>query len=123
MIDNLWVYSVKKRLNVVKMKIETNSRVMTLRFEKNCFKSWRKIINIAIDQSPWSHKLPRLAESSYAPLRKNNKVRLMIDGELYFKNVAEELMKAQSEIFITDWWLCAKYYLIRPVNLNVESDQ
>jgi phospholipase D1/2 len=41
----------------------------------------------------------------------------MIDGEMYFRNLAEELARAQSEIFITDWWLCPKYYLMRPVCL------
>lgn len=72
--------------------------------------------------SPWSSKLERFAESSFAPLRKGNRVRLMIDGESYFRNVAEEISKAQYEIFITDWWMCAKYYLVRPITLNKRHD-
>lgn len=46
----------------------------------------------------------------------------MIDGEMYFRNVAEEIAKANSEIFITDWWLCHKYYLIRPICLASKQD-
>lgn len=51
-----------------------------------------------------------------------NRIRLMIDGEMYFRNVAEELSRARSEIYITDWWLCAKYYLVRPVRLASKHD-
>ena len=46
----------------------------------------------------------------------------MIDGEMHFRNVAEEIKKAESEIFITDWWLCAKYYLVRPVSMTDPED-
>lgn len=46
----------------------------------------------------------------------------MIDGEMYFRNVAEELKKAESEVFITDWWLCPKYYLVRPACLTDQED-
>lgn len=46
----------------------------------------------------------------------------MIDGEMYFRNVAEEISKAEYEIFITDWWLCPQYYLIRPVSITNKED-
>lgn len=54
-------------------------------------------------------------------MRHGNKVKVMIDGELYFKNLAEEISRAQSEIFITDWWFVEKLYLVRPVCLERES--
>lgn len=44
--------------------------------------------------SPWSGNLDRIVEDSFAPVRKGNKVKLMIDGEMYFKNLAEELRNA-----------------------------
>ena len=34
----------------------------------------------------------------------------------YFSDVYDGLMKAQSTIFITDWWLSPELYLKRPVN-------
>ena len=70
-----------------------------------------------MENSPWSAKLERFVQDSFAPLRKENKVRILIDGEMYFRNVAEALRNAESEIFITDWWLVSKYYLERPVRL------
>lgn len=59
---------------------------------------------------------------SFAPLRRGNKVRIMIDGEMHFRNVAECIRKAESEIFITDWWLTAKLFLERPVRLTDPVD-
>lgn len=47
----------------------------------------------------------------------------MIDGEMYFRNLADALEKAESEIFITDWWLCPKYFLVRPVSLLSKTDK
>jgi phospholipase D1/2 len=104
------------------MKIDTNNRRLNLKFDIPTFKSWRKKINFSIDYSPWSHKLERFVESSFAPIRKGNNIRLMIDGEMYFRNVADEISRAQSEIFITDWWLCPKYYLVRPICLASKAD-
>jgi phospholipase D1/2 len=46
----------------------------------------------------------------------------MIDGDMYFRNVAEEIEKAEHEIFISDWWLCPKYYLVRPVSILNQED-
>ncbi len=46
----------------------------------------------------------------------------MIDGDMYFRNVAEEIEKAESEIFITDWWLCPKYYMVRPISIINQED-
>jgi phospholipase D1/2 len=66
--------------------------------------------------------MERFIESSFAPVRRANAIRLMIDGEMYFRNVAEEISKAQSEIYITDWWLCSKYYLVRPISLASAQD-
>lgn len=77
---------------------------------------------MAIDQSPWNKKLDRFVNDSFAPMRKGNKVRIMIDGDMYFRNVAEEMEKAESEIFISDWWMCPKYYLVRPVSIINEED-
>lgn len=49
-------------------------------------------------------------------------MRIMIDGDMYFRNIAEQIEKAESEIFITDWWLCPKYYLVRPISIINEED-
>lgn len=38
--------------------------------------------------------MDRIVESSFAPIRRDNRIRLMIDGEMYFRNLAEELSRA-----------------------------
>jgi hypothetical protein len=72
--------------------------------------------------SPWSSKNERIVEDAFAPLRRGNRVRVCIDGEMYFKHMCDEIKDAESEIFITDWWICAKYYLKRPINMASEED-
>lgn len=71
--------------------------------------------------SPWSAKLERYVQSSFAPLRRGNRVKILIDGEAYFRNLAEEISRAENEIFMTGWWIMAKYYLVRPVCLENEG--
>jgi phospholipase D1/2 len=123
LLDNKWVYREKKRMFYYKLHIQTNSRVLGLKFDsKGGFKSWRNRLNKAIDGSPWSHLLNRFVARSFAPERRDNKVKLMIDGEMYFRSVAEELQRAESEIYISDWWLVPKYYLVRPVSLASNQD-
>ena len=66
--------------------------------------------------------MKRKIDSSFAPDRKLNKIMVMIDGESYFKNLAMMLQKAKRQIFISGWWLCSKYYLLRPASLSSEVD-
>ena len=50
---------------------------------------------------------------SFAPRRSNNPVKWYVDGKDYFSDVADAIMKAQEEIFITDWWLSPEIFLKR----------
>lgn len=60
-----------------------------MRFINKEYDSWKYKIEKAIEQSPWNKKLPRFVYDSFAPIRKPNNVRIMIDGEMYFRNIAE----------------------------------
>lgn len=125
LIDSQWEVNFRHRVRNYMMKIKTNNRVLNLKFKgliHNQAIVWREKIIQAMQNSPWSMALERVVQDSFAPLRKNNKVKLMIDGEMYFRNLAEELKNAQSEIFICDWWICSKYYLVRPINLKNDLD-
>ncbi len=51
---------------------------------------------------------------SYTNEKKGNKAHWFVDGEDYFKDLSENLMKAKETIFITDWWLSPEVWLIRP---------
>ena len=50
--------------------------------------TWRHKIERVIEISPLNAKRIRFVVDSFAPLRQGNKVRLMIDGEMYFRNLA-----------------------------------
>ena len=63
--------------------------------------------------------------SSFAPQRDQLAYcKYYVDGENYYSDLYDSLMMAQSEVFITDWWLSPELYLKRPVNedgMNQES--
>ena len=59
--------------------------------------------------------------SAFAPIRKDNNVKILIDGENYFKHLAQQLKLAEKEIFIADWWISPKLHLVRPVCLDEED--
>ncbi|XP_022672848.1 phospholipase D2-like isoform X2 [Varroa destructor] len=56
----------------------------------------------------------RNALNSFAPVRKQTYTRWYVDGAMYMKAVANALENAETEIFITDWWLTPEIYLKRP---------
>ncbi|XP_062813753.1 phospholipase D2 isoform X1 [Anolis carolinensis] len=51
---------------------------------------------------------------SFSPVRTETPARWFVNGEGYFAAVADALMRAKEEIFITDWWLSPEIYLKRP---------
>ncbi|XP_061447126.1 phospholipase D2 isoform X2 [Rhineura floridana] len=51
----------------------------------------------------------------FVPPRKETPARWFVNGAGYFAAVADVLMHAQEEIFITDWWLSPEIYMKRPV--------
>ncbi|KAK6911613.1 Phospholipase D/Transphosphatidylase [Dillenia turbinata] len=62
---------------------------------------------------------------SFAPPRgltdDNSHAQWFIDGQAAFDAVAAALEDAQSEIFITGWWLCPELYLRRPFHIHGSS--
>ncbi|KAM4675467.1 phospholipase D2 isoform 2-T3 [Discoglossus pictus] len=74
----------------------------------------------------WHQQIKQLAEGNgkdylmnhrfdaFAPVRLKTQVRWFINGSSYFSELAEALMQAKEEIFITDWWLSPEVHLKRP---------
>ena len=56
---------------------------------------------------------------SYTNEKKDNSAHWFSDGEEYFKDLSEKLMKAEESIFITDWWLSPEVWLTRPVQTQI----
>ena len=55
---------------------------------------------------------------SYTNEKKGNLAHWFSDGEEYFKDLSDKLMKAEESIFITDWWLSPEVWLTRPVKMS-----
>ncbi|CAJ0942581.1 unnamed protein product, partial [Ranitomeya imitator] len=51
---------------------------------------------------------------AHAPMRQKTQVKWFVNGAGYFAAVADALMQAREEIFITDWWLSPEVHLKRP---------
>jgi phospholipase D1/2 len=59
---------------------------------------------------------------SFARVRKNkNSVHFIIDGEDYFKAVAEGIERAQSQLMITGWYISPEFQLMRPLSRHREK--
>ena len=64
---------------------------------------------------PMLNKLSTNPFHSYTNKKKGNSAHWFSDGEEYFKDLSEKLMKAEESIFIADWWLSPELWLTRPV--------
>lgn len=73
---------------------------------------WIEGIADSIAKSPYCKKN---RFSSFSPIRSKNWCKAYINAHEYYKDLALDLEKAKSEIYITDWWLSPEVYLVRPI--------
>jgi len=87
------------------------------------WRAWLKEFDKAMKKSVWGpYSVKKFG--AFAPQRKDNYVKHFIDGKDYFSTLYAELIKAEKEVFITDWWLTPELYLKRPVSFeNSEDDK
>ena len=125
------VLMFKGKFEVLKGEQETSYSdgiLIKTQNRKFCFRAgsqfkmeeWYNEIKTAKDESEWS-QMNYQYESSF-PVRSHNRVRCFVDGIYYFNEVCESLVRAQREVFITDWWLSPELYLKRP-SARFESSQ
>ncbi|KAE8620516.1 hypothetical protein XENTR_v10010293 [Xenopus tropicalis] len=100
------------------VKIQNFTRALTLKCNGYRQASW------------WGQQIRRLAEDHgkdflslhrfdcFAPVREKTQVKWFVNGSTYFAAVADALMQAQEEIFITDWWLSPEVHLKRPAHTD-----
>ncbi|KAG9471433.1 phospholipase D2 [Eleutherodactylus coqui] len=74
----------------------------------------------------WKHQITQIAEEhgkdfltlhrfeAHAPVRQKTQVKWFVNGASYFAAVADALLQAREEIYITDWWLSPEVHLKRP---------
>ncbi|XP_072006076.1 phospholipase D2 isoform X2 [Engystomops pustulosus] len=74
----------------------------------------------------WAQQITQIAEEqgkdflslhqfdAHAPVRHKTQVKWFVNGANYFAAVADALLQAREEIYITDWWLSPEVHLKRP---------
>ena len=75
-------------------------------------KEWEEAIITAYNIYHNNHKT-RIDGFTFSE-RIGNKAKWYVDGEFYFADIYEDLLKAKHRIFISDWWFCPFLYLKRP---------
>ncbi|KAI9316973.1 hypothetical protein BX666DRAFT_2027051 [Dichotomocladium elegans] len=99
------------------MTLSTQNRQIEIKGSRREVEEWMESIKKVKQNSPWvkAHRF-----GSFAPVRHHAKVKWFVDGENHFNAVAEAILSAKSEIYITDWWLTPELYLRRPPEKNQE---
>ena len=113
------VYFFDRDLQVIKegrdlLNIKNLSRTLVLKF-KTFFERELWYTEIMKRAEIMLKLLSSNTYQSYTNEKQGNKAHWFVDGEDYFKDLAEKLMEAKETIFITDWWMSPQVWLTRPV--------
>ncbi|MCQ2816136.1 MAG: phospholipase D-like domain-containing protein [archaeon] len=104
--------------NNLELTLENSTSSLTLKFDSLFDKLlWKK----EIDKRHQKHlvELKDNPYTSFATAKSSNEVKWFSDGEDYWKDLYESLMKAKREVLITDWWMSPEVYLNRPANYGL----
>ncbi|XP_051036102.1 phospholipase D2 [Phodopus roborovskii] len=98
------------------VRIDTSHRSLILKCGSYRQARWwgQEITELA--QGPGRDFLQLHRHDSYAPARPGTLARWFVNGAGYFAAVADAILRAREEIFITDWWLSPEVYLKRPAH-------
>ncbi|EHH24401.1 Phospholipase D2 [Macaca mulatta] len=98
------------------VRIDTSHRSLILKCSSYRQARWwaQEITELA--RGPGRDFLQLHQHDSYAPSRPGTLARWFVNGAGYFAAVADAILRAQEEIFITDWWLSPEVYLKRPAH-------
>nr|XP_058903909.1 phospholipase D2 isoform X2 [Kogia breviceps] len=98
------------------VRIDTSHRSLILKCSSYRQARWwaQEITELA--QGPGRDFVRLHRHESYAPPRPGTLARWFVNGAGYFAAVADAILRAQEEIFITDWWLSPEIYLKRPAH-------
>uniref|UniRef100_A0A7S3NN57 Phospholipase n=1 Tax=Euplotes crassus TaxID=5936 RepID=A0A7S3NN57_EUPCR len=117
------VYGKKETDSEFGIMIINNHRRLQLK-AKDAFEfvTWLRALKTAMKNNGLQSKVRRSFDA-FSPMRENNHVEFFINAHDYWIRLYDELMAAESEVFITDWWMTPNLYLQRPVNMyNGEMD-
>ena len=112
------VYGDKQTGDDLGITVINNHRKLEMR-ANDAFEwtTWLRAFKTAITNNGLQSRVMRSFDS-FSPMRSNNRVEFFSDAQEYWDRLYEELMKAEKEIYITDWWMSPEIYLKRPVNIK-----
>ncbi|XP_018427662.1 PREDICTED: phospholipase D2-like [Nanorana parkeri] len=96
------------------VRIENYSRSLVLKCNSYRQARWWENQIIQIAEKHGKDFLSTHRFEAHAPVRERTQVNWFVNGASYFAAVADALMQAREEIFITDWWLSPEVHLKRP---------
>ncbi|XP_020768692.2 phospholipase D2 isoform X2 [Odocoileus virginianus] len=98
------------------VRVDTSHRSLILKCSSYRQARWwaQEITELA--QGPGRDFIQLHRHDSYAPPRPGTLAQWFVNGAGYFAAVADAILRAQEEIFITDWWLSPEIYLKRPAH-------
>lgn len=113
------MYGKSEHRENLEINIVTSSRKLRLKAESiEDMYEWLSAIVDSINNSRYC-KINRF--NSFCPVTRSNYAKWYINGHEYYKDLADELEKAESRIFITDWWLSPELYLKRPIPIRSDG--
>ncbi|XP_040271201.1 phospholipase D2 [Bufo bufo] len=116
LFDPLFKTEIGKKATEAKygVSVQSYQRTLNLKFSGYRQARWwtQQITQIAEDQGKDFLSLHRF--DAHAPVRHKTQVKWFVNGATYFAAVADALLQAREEIFITDWWLSPEIHLKRP---------
>uniref|UniRef100_A0A8C8S5I9 Phospholipase n=1 Tax=Pelusios castaneus TaxID=367368 RepID=A0A8C8S5I9_9SAUR len=100
------------------VRLHNNTRTLVLKCSSYRQACWwgKEITNLAEEKGKDFLRLHR--HQAFAPLREGTPTRWFVNGAGYFAAVADALMQAKEEIYITDWWLSPEIHLKRPAQTD-----
>mmetsp|Transcript_4943 Transcript_4943/g.9266 ORF Transcript_4943/g.9266 Transcript_4943/m.9266 type:complete len:1030 (+) Transcript_4943:37-3126(+) len=102
------------------IKLATSTRAFIFRTGSMAKRmEWVDAITKAYEESEWN--VAKNENSSSFPVREDNSVTWYVDGEKYYEELYEALLKAKKQVLISDWWLSPELYLKRPASKYPES--
>lgn len=102
----------------LELTLENSSSSLTVKFETVFDKLlWKQEIDKRHQKS--IEELKKNPFKSFATPKSSNDVKWFSDGEAYFSDLYVNLMKAEKEVYITDWWLSPQVFLVRPCDYGL----
>ena len=101
-----------------KLKLNNNSICLSIKFE-NFSKREQWIKEIEDREKNYESLIKNNVYKSFTNAKEHNLCNFFIDARDYYWDLYNELMAAETSIYITDYWLSPELFLLRPIKIKV----